>query len=60
MKCLMLIWRPESCRLSHKNHLFYPIVIEYLYLCLIGKNKSLPCLFLEDLMQAKPPLKPFC
>ena len=38
MKCLMLIGRQESCKLSHKNHLFYPIVIESLYL-------SLLCLF---------------
>ena len=35
MKFLMLIGRQESCELSHKNHLFYPIVIESLYLSLL-------------------------
>ena len=29
---------PTSCKVSHKNHLFYPIVFESLYL-------SLLCLF---------------
>ena len=38
MKCLMLIGRQESCQLSGKNHVFYPIVIVSLYL-------SLLCLF---------------
>ena len=38
MKCLMLIWRQDSCQFSHKNHLFYPFLIESLYL-------SLLCLF---------------
>ena len=35
MKCLVLIRRPESCQFSHKNHLFYPFVIESLYLSLL-------------------------
>ena len=38
MKCLMLIGRQEACQFSHKNHLFYQIVTESLYL-------SLLCLF---------------
>ena len=32
MKCLRLIGRQESSQLSYKNHLFYPFVIESLYL----------------------------
>ena len=35
MKFLMLIGRQESCQVSHKNHLFYPFVIESLYLSLL-------------------------
>ena len=35
MKCLMLIRRQESCQVSHKNHLFYPFLIESLYLSLL-------------------------
>ena len=38
MKYLRLIGRQELCQVSHKNHLFHPIVIESLYL-------SLLCLF---------------
>ena len=35
MKCLMLIGRQESCQVSQKNHLFYPFVIQSLYLSLL-------------------------
>ena len=43
MKCLMLIGRQESCQVSHKNHLFYPFVIESLYLCLLCLFAALLC-----------------
>ena len=38
MKCLMLFGRQESCQFCHNNDLFYPFVIESLYV-------SLLCLF---------------
>ena len=37
-RCFRLIGRQESCRFTHKNHLFYPFVNESMYL-------SLLCLF---------------
>ena len=43
MKCLVLPWRPGSCRVLHKNHLFYPFVIESFYLCLLCLSAALLC-----------------
>ena len=38
---LMLIGRQESCQFSQKNHLFYPFVIESLYLSLLCLSAAL-------------------
>ena len=43
MKCLRLIGRQESCQFSYKNHLFYPFVIESLYLFLLCLSAALLC-----------------
>ena len=43
MKCLRLIGRQESCQFSYKNHLFYPSVIESLYLSLLCLSAALLC-----------------
>ena len=41
MKCMVLPWRLESCQPSHKKHLFYPFVIESLYLSLLCVSAAL-------------------
>ena len=41
MKCWMLVGRQESCQFAHKNHLFYPFVIESLYLSLLCLSAAL-------------------
>ena len=41
MKCLMRTWRPEPSQFSQKNHLFYPFVIESLYLSLLCLSEGL-------------------
>ena len=43
MKCLRLIGKQESCQVSYKNHLFYPFVIESLYLYLLCLSADLLC-----------------
>ena len=43
MKCLRLIGRQESCQFSYKNRLFYPSVIESLYLSLLCLSAALLC-----------------
>ena len=43
MKCLRLIGNQESCQVSYKNHLFYPFVIESLYLYLLCLSAALLC-----------------
>ena len=43
MRCLRLIGRQESCQASYKNYLFYPFVIESLYLNLLCLSLALLC-----------------
>ena len=43
MKCLRLIGNHESCQFSYKHHLFYPFVIESLYLYLLCLSAALLC-----------------
>ena len=43
MKCLRLIVRQESCQFSYRNNLFYPFVIESLYLYLLCLSPALLC-----------------
>ena len=43
MKGLRLIGRQESCQFSYKNNVFYPFVIESLYLYLLCLSAALLC-----------------
>ena len=41
MKCLRLMGTQQSCQFSYKNHIFYPFVIESLYLYLLSLSAAL-------------------
>ena len=45
----MLDWRQESGHVSHKNHLFFPIVIESLYSSLQPFCDTLDFSFLDSI-----------